>query len=147
MKKQELNIKQEVNIKQELSMEETVALFNEIAKSISEGTISIEYGKKQITLKSGCCFDVMIEASQKKGKQKLNIELSWKEGDSVCPCKPVLKISSQEPIVEEPAEETETLEENDEVTGEVSEENADPCATNASLDISEDESNQTDSKY
>ncbi|SLM32655.1 hypothetical protein MTBBW1_790053 [Desulfamplus magnetovallimortis] len=107
--------KQEINIKHELSVEETVDLFNEISKSISEGTISIEYGEKQISLKPGCRFDVEIEATRKKGKQKLNIELSWKEEDPTCACKPVLKISSQEPIQEpieeEPAEEDKTVSE------------------------------------
>lgn len=139
--------KQELSIKHELSAEETVNLFNEIAKSISEGTISIEYGEKQITLKPGCCFDVSIEAAQKKGKQKLNIELSWKEGEQVCSCKPVLKISSQEPIVEEPVEETETAEKHDEVTGNISEENVNPCELTASSENSEDDSDQTASKY
>ncbi|MBF0258937.1 MAG: amphi-Trp domain-containing protein [Desulfamplus sp.] len=167
--------KQEMNIKHELSVEETVDLFNEIAKSISEGTISIEYGEKQITLKTGCRFDVMIEATQKKGKQKLNIELSWKDEDSKCSSKPVLKISSQEPIVEETAELAEAhyqeCKENDKVNGDLSDvksvtdtteimevsffgknENADPSDAAALSEgsedkITDDESDQTASKF
>ncbi len=95
--------KKDLKIKQEMTTEETVKLLDEIRKSLSEGTLSIEYGEKQITLKPGCRIESTIEASQKKGKQKLNITLAWQDEDPVCSSQPELKISSQElePVVEE----------------------------------------------
>lgn len=92
--------KAELKIKQELTCQETVDLFNEVGKSISEGVLTIEYGDKKISLKPGCRFDTAIEASRKKNKQKLVIEVSWKEDDETCEAKPALKISSEEPVVE-----------------------------------------------
>ena len=93
--------KQELKIKQELNCQETVDLFSEVGKSISEGVLTIEYGDKKISLKPGCRFDTTIEASSKKNKQKLMIEITWKEGDDVCVNKPVLRISSDEPLSED----------------------------------------------
>ena len=56
---------------------------------------------KKISLKPGCRFDTTIEASSKKSKQKLMIEITWKEGDDVCVNKPALRISSDEPLSED----------------------------------------------
>ena len=44
--------KNELSIKQELSVEDSVNLFNEIAKSLGEGTIFIEYGEKKYNLET-----------------------------------------------------------------------------------------------
>ena len=109
--------KQEIKIKQELTCQETVDLFNEVGKSISEGVLTIEYGDKKISLKPGCRFDTTIEASSKKSKQKLMIEITWKEGDDVCVNKPALRISSDEPLSEDGDEQSavdeETVEEDE----------------------------------
>lgn len=89
--------KNELKIKQELSTEEAINLLNEVSKSLSEGTLCIEYGEKKVVLKPGCRIETKIEASTKKGKQGLIIDFSWKEEDPLCACTPSLKISSKEP--------------------------------------------------
>lgn len=87
--------KEKIAITGTLDFAATAVLLEELAKSYREKTICIELGAEYICLQPGEYVDVEVEAAVKKGKQKLCIELSWKEellSDEV-----KLKISSKAP--------------------------------------------------
>lgn len=71
--------KEKIAIKGMLDYAATATLLDELAKSYKEKTVCIEMGEDVICLKPGDYIDVKVEASVKKGKQKLSISLSWKE--------------------------------------------------------------------
>ena len=87
--------KEKVAIKGMLDFDSTAALLEELAKSYRNKTVCIEMGKDVICLNPGEYIDVEVEASVKKGKQKMTIELAWKE--ELLSEETKLKISSKMP--------------------------------------------------
>ena len=101
--------KNEVKIKKTMDQAAAMELLGNLKESMNNGTLCIEYESNFVTLKPTEFVKVEIEATQKKDKQKLSIEFSWK--DKPKETKPVseLKISSSEPEVpEEPAKDEES---------------------------------------
>ncbi|MCB2183017.1 MAG: amphi-Trp domain-containing protein [Desulfobulbaceae bacterium] len=87
--------KEKIAIKGMLDYSATATLLDELATSYRDKTVCIERGEEVICLKPGDYIDVKVEASMKKGKQKLNIALSWK--DDLLSEEAKLKISSKIP--------------------------------------------------
>ena len=106
--------KNELRVEQKVSWDLALVLLEDLVKSFKEGKACIQDGKNFITLKPAGDVDIELQASEKKGKQKLEIAISWKE---VSPDgKPVreVKISSQEPEIELPeADEAEKKDSDD----------------------------------
>jgi amphi-Trp domain-containing protein len=98
--------KNEVSVKGVMSAEGVSSALNDLIRSMNEGKICIEHNEDFVTLLPADQIDFEIKAAVKKGKQKVEIELSWRE---VLPEEEVgssLKISSTEPeLPPEPAEE------------------------------------------
>lgn len=94
--------KNELRVEQKVSWDLALVLLEDLVKSFKEGKACIQDGKNFITLKPAGEVEIELQASEKKGRQKLEISISWRE---VSPeGKPVreVKISSQEPEIELP---------------------------------------------
>ena len=70
--------KEKVGIKGKMEKKKAVCYLEDLLKSFKEGTIFLQQGGEQVTLKPAHLVEVELEASAKKGKEKLHIELSWK---------------------------------------------------------------------
>ncbi|HAO20002.1 MAG TPA: hypothetical protein DCQ37_05600 [Desulfobacteraceae bacterium] len=88
--------KNELKVERKISRDSALVLLEDLVKSFREGKACIQDGKSFITLKPAGDVDIELEASDKKGKQKLEISISWKE---MPPNGKPLKISSYEPDI------------------------------------------------
>ncbi len=71
--------KQGMVVKGMMDYDSVVNFFEDFIKSFKEKTICVQRGEDFITLKPSDSMEVEIEASVKKGKQKISIELEWRE--------------------------------------------------------------------
>ena len=99
--------KNEIKVKTAMDMNTAKAVLDDLAKSFKEGTICIESGSEFVTLKPSDQISLEIKAAQKKGKEKLSVELSWRQAavsDEVG--EEVFKISGKapEPVAEDVAD-------------------------------------------
>jgi amphi-Trp domain-containing protein len=98
-------MKGEVKIKRSMEAEALADVLDDLVKSFREGTVCVEQGGEFVTLKPGGRIEVEMEAGQKKGKQKLSVELSWRQVDVQEEEAADFKISSQEPEMTAPTPE------------------------------------------
>lgn len=106
--------KNEITFKGRLEKKQALEYLTELVNGMASGQVFVQNGERYVSLTPGRMLDVEIEAVEKKGKEKLSIELSWgiesePEVDSS------LKITTSEPEVR-------VEEEVEEVSGEASEE-------------------------
>lgn len=71
--------KQSVSLKGEMEVGRVVTHLQEIIKGLKEGTICIQQGTDLVTLKPSNNLEFELEASLKGNKEKLCIELGWKQ--------------------------------------------------------------------
>lgn len=95
--------KNSVKIKQMVNAQDISTVLSDMSKSFKDGTVCIQTGEEFVTLKPGALIELEIEASQKKGKEKLCIELSWRQVAEVSEDESSLKITSEEPAIDEPS--------------------------------------------
>lgn len=93
-------MKNELTIKKNATASEVVNILTDLAKTFKEGKVCIESGKKNIVLKPSGDIYVEIEAEVKKDKEKLSIEMSWRQVEQQKEAESSLKISSTEPVSE-----------------------------------------------
>ena len=107
--------KNEVKIKKTLEFSAAKAILENLVKSFGEKTVVIESGNDFVTLSPADTIDIELEASCKKNKEKIVIELTWKKELPVAE-KPEaeLKISSTEPEIIPPVIESSDIENSDE---------------------------------
>lgn len=97
--------KQELSVKGNMDFDSVLKFFEDFMDGFKKRTIVVQKGDEFVTLKPADMMEFEVEAKEKKGKQKLSIELSWREEVSLTEDEP-LKVCSEEPKVEEaPAEE------------------------------------------
>jgi amphi-Trp domain-containing protein len=92
--------KNEVEIKCKLESDAVAAMFSDLAKSFKEGKVVIQKGSSFVTLRPAGTIEVEIEAVEKKGKQKIDIELGWEEEILLDAVDAGIRISAQDPILE-----------------------------------------------
>lgn len=99
--------KNEVNVKCKMETVAVANLLSDMVNSFREGKVVIQKGSSFVTLKPVGQIEVELEAAEKKGKQKIEIHLSWKEEILLEQKEDEFRISSDEPCLEEevPAEE------------------------------------------
>ena len=101
--------KNEVAVKCKLEADAVGLMLSDLAKNFKEGKVVIQKGASFVTLRPEGQIEVEIEAVEKKGKQKIEIQLSWKEEILLDTPEDEIKISAEEPIpaplAEEPVEE------------------------------------------
>jgi len=93
--------KNEVAIKYKLETDAVAAMFSDLAKSFKEGKVVIQKGASLVTLRPAGVIEVEIEAVEKKGKQKIEIQMDWEEDILLDAAEAGIKISAEEPILDE----------------------------------------------
>lgn len=95
--------KQSVSLKGEMELGNVIDHLEKIMNGLTQGTICIQQGSDLVTLKPTSHIDIELEASLKGNKEKLTLELSWKqESEKEYPDQD-FKISCTEPeAIEEP---------------------------------------------
>lgn len=96
----------EIKIKMNANAEAIAKILEDIAASIKCGKICVQRGADFVTLIPSESMDIEMEAIKKKGKQKLTLELTWRNVVSVKDTGADLAISSEEPEIEKPESET-----------------------------------------
>ena len=96
-----MSSKQSINVKGAMDFEGVISFLSDFLVSFKERKVCVQRGEEFVTLKPGDQVEMEIEAQEKKGKQKVSLELSWKtdlplEGDKS------FKVSSMEPEVKAP---------------------------------------------
>jgi amphi-Trp domain-containing protein len=105
-------MKNEISIKKTVAVGELAKIFEDLAKSIREGRVCVETGKKFITLKPSENIGIEIEAEVKNNKEKMVIEMGWRRVEPEKEAETFLKISSLEPVAE-PSEKEDVEDEDD----------------------------------
>lgn len=97
--------KKEIEIKTALSAAEAASYLRELATCLEQGRVVLQRGAEFIELTPGQAMELELEAAEKKDRQKLSLELSWRLCLPEQPAAVQLKISSEppQPVEEEPA--------------------------------------------
>jgi len=89
--------KKEVGNKGTMELKQVISYLEDLTSSLKTGSICVQSGGEFVTLKPLGPVDLEIEATQKKGKESLVLELGWKT-ELPTAGEPVnLKITSKEP--------------------------------------------------
>ena len=89
--------KKSVTFKGDLDATSVVKYLENLVKSLKGGTVCFQQKNDFVTLKTSSRIEVELSANQKKGKEKLSIELSWKREEEIVPKDVDFKISAKEP--------------------------------------------------
>lgn len=91
--------KSELAVKGTMEIDQAVAYLEGFAKALRGGTVTVEQGEKILVLKPKRTVDVEVEATQKKGKEKFVLEITWRTEEEVeeTPEQDELRISDREP--------------------------------------------------
>lgn len=98
-------MKNEIKIKQTLEPADVAKILKDLLASFDEGTICLEKGEEFVTLRPGNMIDLEIEAELKKDKQKLSVELCWRQSEPKKKDAADIRISSREPEIIAPTPE------------------------------------------
>jgi amphi-Trp domain-containing protein len=85
-----------------LSLEGTLApsdlavLLEELATGLRAGVVCLHKGEEFLTLKPGSALEFEVEAAVKKGRQRLDLSVKWREPGEAAPL-PDFRISAVEP--------------------------------------------------
>lgn len=93
--------KNEVTVKCKLEADAVANLLSDMVKSFREGKVVIQKGDSFVTLKPVGQIEMELEAAEKKGKQKIEIQLSWKEEIPLEQAEGEIRISGDEPCADE----------------------------------------------
>ncbi len=85
-----------VESKTQLKRDQVASYLEELAKSLRAGKLLIQCDEDYVYLAPTDVLDLELEASQKKNREKVSLELSWSLEPAVKP-EPALQISSKEP--------------------------------------------------
>ena len=69
--------KNKVVVEGALELKEVVTYLENLVGTLKAGSVRIQQGLDQVTLKPTAIVDLKIEASEKEGKEKLSIKVSW----------------------------------------------------------------------
>ena len=99
-------MKNEIKVKKVMELDEICTALEDLAKSIRAGKVCIENEKEYITLNPAEQISIEFKAAQKKGKdkqekekQKLIIEMKWRQIIPETEPISMFKISSEEPAM------------------------------------------------
>ena len=70
----------ELKFKGIMENEDIIACLENLLSALKEGSITVRHGEEQIILTPLSLAKMEIKAGSKKNKEKLEIEISWKEG-------------------------------------------------------------------
>jgi len=93
--------KNEVTVKCKMEADAVADMLSDMVNSFREGKVVIQKGSSFVTLKPVGQIELELEATEKKGKQKIEIQLSWKEEILLEQKEDEFRISGEEPCLEE----------------------------------------------
>lgn len=97
--------REEVKVKRTVSNDVMAKLLRDLANSFEKGRVCVQGGEEFVSLEPAKHVNMELEAScSKKGKEKLSIELGWKQFSQEGEKDRELVISDEEPEVEETLE-------------------------------------------
>lgn len=70
--------KREVSLKSKLEQAKVISYLEDLTKSLKEGTVCVQQGTDIVTLRPSSYIEIELEASVKKNKERLSIELTWR---------------------------------------------------------------------
>jgi amphi-Trp domain-containing protein len=88
--------KKEINLNVILNKDEIIQYLESLAQNLKSEKLVIEKGNQFLSLTPSAQIEINVEAKQKKGKEKLRIELSWSTEEASVPAD-FLKIFSTDP--------------------------------------------------
>lgn len=93
-----------VTYKADLSAPQALAHLENLVASLQKGSVCVQVDKEYVVLglDQAASVDVEISASQKKGKRRLSLELSWSDPKHQEEQAPSIVIGSQAPPMEPP---------------------------------------------
>jgi amphi-Trp domain-containing protein len=96
--------KSKVSMKGSAAPEQVAELILDLATSMKEGKIYVQQGAEVISMTPAANIEMEIEASEKKGKQKISFEFEWYATTPMEENEPAeaLKITSKEPATPAP---------------------------------------------
>lgn len=95
--------KQSVSLKSEMELGKVIGHLEGIINGLVQGTICIQQGTDLVTLKPTSHIELELEATLKGNKEKVTIELSWKQESAKDTEGQDFKITCTEPkAIEEP---------------------------------------------
>jgi amphi-Trp domain-containing protein len=93
--------KNEVTVKCKLEADAVADLLSDMVNSLRDGKVVIQKGSSFVALKPVGLIELELEAAEKKGKQKIEIHLSWKEELLLEQKEDEFRISGDEPCLDE----------------------------------------------
>ncbi len=94
--------KREVSIKAIMEIKQFTSYLQDLMASLKEGKVCVQQGNEFVFLTPGELIEVEVEATQKKDKEKFSLELSWKTDGRGSSEISDLRISSEEPVTNNP---------------------------------------------
>ena len=88
--------KNSVVLEKKMAVSEVVSFLESVIASLKEGKIVLQQGTQLVVLTPNEFIDLEVEASQKKDKGKLSIDLKWLQQTESIPEADIL-VSSKEP--------------------------------------------------
>ena len=89
--------KKEIKMEGGMDTAKVVEYLTRLASSIESGTVQLEKGNEIIVLHPTDSLKFEVEAVQKKDKEKIAIEVSWKRSDASSPKSDDFAISPRDP--------------------------------------------------
>lgn len=89
--------KKEVSLKRTMETKQVISYMEDIVSSMKAGTVCVQRGDEFVTLKPSAPIEMEIEAEQKKDKESLVIELSWRTAATASGEPEKIMISAKEP--------------------------------------------------
>lgn len=96
--------KNAIEFKGNYTLEALVALLGDLNNGFKQKSVFIVEGNEYVTLVPSNQIEVALTATSKKGKDKLSLELSWRQDSAECKHGPALSIHSAMPKMAPPAE-------------------------------------------
>ena len=90
-------------IKGAMDFDSVSTFLTDLVASFKERTICVQRGEEFVTLKPGDLIELELEVLVKKGKQKLSLELAWRD-EVLTEVEAPFKVSSKEPEPVAPVE-------------------------------------------
>jgi len=69
--------KREINIKSKMEKNKVISYLDDLVRSLKEGTVCVQQGTEIVTLRPSSHIEMEMEASMKKHKERICIELTW----------------------------------------------------------------------
>lgn len=77
--------KSKLSLEQTMELAKVVATLEDVLNGLKNGSLTLQHGAESVTLTPPGVVELEMEASQKKDKEKLSIQIAWKKGAANVP--------------------------------------------------------------